>query len=623
MLEAIRERAQGWIARVILGLIALTFAFWGVDSYFQGSGTAPPAATIDDGTISQQDFLKALKQQGEVIAQQTGAKVEEKALRAQVMEQLVNANLLAQAAQKAGFAVLPQQIEAVLQGVEPFQEAGKFSPERLQAWLSSNGMGEQELRSMIADDILLKQVQIGYGEGAIAPLPSANRLNALLSQQREVNEAIYDRKDFIKAVAIDDKAVAAEYEARKADYATPAAVRLQYLVLSQAALEQQIQVSEEQARKFYESNPARYQEPERRRASHILIKTDAGADAKARAAAKAQAESLLAQIKQAPGKFAELAKQHSQDPASGERGGDLGTFTRDTMVKPFADAAFSMKQGEISGLVETQFGYHIIRLDGIVPGAKIGFEVAKSDILGELKQQEAQRRFVESAERFSNMVYEQPDSLEPAAKEFGLKIEESAWFEQKSAPAPLANARLLDAVFAEDARQKKQNVEAVEVAPNVLVSARVIEYRPAGQKPLAEVAAAIRLKLTGDKARTLAIDAGKQALAQAGASQVAWSAPMTVSRMQPLNLPPAAIKAIFRANTAKLPAYVGAETAEGYRLYRLGRVVPGQVQPEIAKRIQADLRRLITQEEMRAYLADLKARAKVKIDPAALEPKAE
>ncbi|MDD5390295.1 MAG: SurA N-terminal domain-containing protein [Gallionellaceae bacterium] len=624
MLEAIRERAQGWIARVILGLLALTFAVWGVESYLKGNGEAPPVAKVNDAEISQREFTKTLKDQVESMRREMGAKVDDKALRAKVMEQMVNTSLLSQAAQKAGFTVLDPQIQAVLAGIEIFQEAGKFSPARLDSWLRSQGMSQQHLMSMIAQDLLLKQVQIGYGEGAVAPMPIAVRLNALLAQQREVNEAVFDRKDFLKSASVDDKTVQAEYDAHKADYATPASLRVQYLVLSQAALEEKVQISDEQTHKFYEANAARFQEPERRRASHILIKIDAGADAKARAASKAKAEQILAEVKKAPAQFGELARKYSQDPASGEKGGDLGSFTRDMMVKPFSAAAFQMKQGEISDLVETQFGYHIIRLDGIVPGAKIGYEVAKGDIQKELRQQEAQRRFIETAERFSNLVYEQPDSLAPAAKEFGLKVEESSWFNRKSASAPLANERLLEAVFSEDAQKKRQNTEAIEVAPNTLMSARVIDYRPAGQRPVAEVAGEIRLKLSAERARKLAIEAGKKALENAATDQaINWSAAMTVSRMQPLNLPPLAIKAVFRAATGKLPAYVGAETPEGYRVYRLNRVTAGQAQPDMANRIRNDVRRLVAQEEMRAYLENLKANAKIKIEPSALEPKPE
>jgi peptidyl-prolyl cis-trans isomerase D len=623
MLEAIRERSQGWIAKVILILLIVPFALWGVDSYLSGGGQEPPAATIDDLEISQREFVKTLNEQQE----QMGGKVDEKALRQLVMDQLVNTRLLSQAAGKVGFSVLDPQIQSVLAGVEIFQENGAFSESRLDAWLKGRGMSRPELLAMIGQDLLLKQVQIGYGEGTVIATPSVNRLGSLLAQQREVNEIVFDLKAHSQAVQIDAKTLEAEYKARQADFATPAMVRVQYLVLSQAGLESGVQISEEQARKFFDENPAQFQEPEQRRASHILIKLEAGANAAAKQAAKARAEELLAQVRKSPASFADLARQHSQDPGSGANGGDLGAFSRDMMVKPFADAVWAMKPGEIQGLVESQFGFHIIRLDGILGGAKMGFAVVKDDIVKTLRQQEAQKRFAESAERFSNIVYEQPDSLEPAAKEFGLKIEQSDWIAPgKAEPAMLGDTRLIAALLSEDALQKKQNVEAIEVAPNTLVSARVIEHRPAGVRPFAEVSGEIRARLTNVAARKLATEAGKKALAAAIVGKpegLTLSAPMGVSRMQPMNLPPASVRAIFSAAAGKLPAWVGVESPEGYRVYRINRVTEATPPPEQVKAMRNDMRRMLAQEEMRAYLESTKARSKIKIAPTALEPKAE
>lgn len=622
MLEAIRERAQGWIAKVILALVTIPFALWGIDSYFKGGGKEPPAAEVNGEHISQREFVKTIQEQKEAL----GGRVEDKALRQLVMDQMVNTRVLSQAATKDGFAVVDPQIQAVLAGVDIFHENGKFSEARLEAWLRNRSMSRAELLAMIGQDLLMKQVQIGYGEGALAAKASADRLAALLSEQREVNEAVFDIKTYLNTVKVDDKQVEETYQAHRNDYATPAQVRASYVVLSQAQLAQGIDVTDEQARKHYDANQSRYQEPEQRRASHILIKVAEGGDAKVREAAKARAEQLLAEIRKAPARFAELARQSSEDPVSGANGGELGAFTRDAMVKPFADAVWSMKVGDLSGLVESQFGYHIIRLDGIVPGAKLGFEVVKDDIKKELKVQEAQKRFVDAADRFSNMVYEQPDSLEPAAKEFGLKVEESSWIAHgKVETGPLANPRLQDALFSDDAVTKRQNIEAVEVAPNTLVAARVIDHRPAGVRPLADVAAQIRANLIAQAARKLATDAGTKALeaARAGQAPAAMSAPMAVSRMQPMNLPPQSIKAIFRADAAKLPAFLGVESPDGYRLYRINRVVAGEAAPNMATQIRGDMRRLIAQEEMRAYLEYAKSKAKIKIAPATLEGKAD
>lgn len=622
MLEAIRNRAQGWIAKVILALLIVPFALWGVDSYFSGSGTEPPAAKVGDVEISQREFVKTLKEQEE----QLGGQVEPKALRQLVLDQLINTQALLQAASKSGFTVLDPQIQAVLAGIEIFQENGVFSDQKLAAWLSGRGMSEGELIGMIRQDLLLKQVQIGYGEGAIFAQPSVTGLANLLAQQREVNELVFDQKSYLTSVNIDAQTVENEYKTRQAEFSTPAMVRVQYLTLSQAGLAATVQVSEEQARKYYEENQSQFKEPEQRRASHILIKLDAAADAAVKAAAKARAEKLLAEVRQAPAKFAELARQHSDDPGSGANGGELGTFSRDMMVKPFADAVWGMKPGEIQGLVESQFGFHIIRLDGVLGGSKIGYEVVKNDIITALKEQEGQKRFVDAAERFSNMVYEQPESLAPAAKEFDLKIEESGWIGQGNAqPSLLADKRLLDALLSPDALTKKQNVEAVEVAPNTLVSARVIEHRPAGVRPLAEVAEQIRISLAASNARKNAIEAGKKALAAALAGQTpeGISASLTLSRMKPLGIPSTAVRAIFSAKANKLPTWVGVESAEGYRVYRINSVAANSAPPDQVTAIREDMRRLLAQEEMRAYLESVKARAKITIEPGALDPKLE
>ncbi|NWG86870.1 MAG: SurA N-terminal domain-containing protein [Hydrogenophilaceae bacterium] len=625
MLEAIRERAQGWIARIILGLIAVAFALWGVDWYFQGGGKEPTVATVGSSDISQRDFFEALKQQRDALGLKNNPSAElDKALRKQVVEQLIDVQLLTQASQAAGFSVSKAQLDAYLGGVELFQENGKFSQARLDAFLKSRGWSQQKLVQMVQQDMLLRQLQFAYGEGALASNTSSAQLAKLLSQQREVNEIIYDSKAFLNLIKIDDQAVEQAYNAQKQDYALPAQVRVQYLVLSQDAIKGQIQVSEASARQNYEASKARYQQAESRRASHILIQ--AGPDANSKAAAKAKAEKVLQEVKAKPARFAELAKQYSDDPGSAARGGDLGNFTRDMMVKPFADAAFQMKAGEISGLIETQFGYHIIRLDGIREGALVPFDQVKAEIMRELQGQEAARKFAEMAERFSNLVYEQPESLEPAAREFKLKIEESGWLSAgRAEPAILGNPRLIEALFSNDSLAKRQNTEAIEVAPNILVAARVLEHRPASTRPLVEVAAAIRLKLQAETAKKKAVEAGQQALQAAQNGQVpgGLSAPMTLSRMRPLNLPPTAVRAIFKADASKLPAWVGVETAEGYRLYRINRMIEGELPAEQVQQMRRDLQRLTAQTEMRAYLDGLKERFKVEVNQGALAEKTE
>jgi peptidyl-prolyl cis-trans isomerase D len=615
MLEAIRARSQSWIAKVILILLLIPFALWGIDSYFSGSGREAPVATIGDEEISPREFAQALRDQQEAL----GGRVEEKALRKQVMDQLVNVRLLTMAATRSGFSIADPQVHAVLADIELFRDNGEFSEARMDAWLRSRGQSRAELLKMIEQDMLLQQVQIGYGEGALVARPTAVRIANILGQTREVNEAVFDAAAYRGQVAIDDKAVAAEYQANQDKYATPEQVRVQYLTLSLAAIESGIQIDEARAREFHEANIARFSEPDQRAASHILIKTDS-------ANAKATAERLFAEVSKSPEKFAELARKHSEDPGSAVNGGDLGPHTRGVMVKPFEEAVWSMKPGEIRGPVESQFGYHIIRLDRVLPGTRMGFEVVRDEILREMRRDEAQRRFADAAERFGNLVYEQPDSLEPAAREFGLRIEESGWLSRggEAQVGLLGNPRLIEAVFHEDAVKQRQNSEAVEVAPNTLISARVLEHRPAGTRPFEDVAGEIRERLIAEAARKLAVAAGNRALqaARGGNTPVGLSAPMTVSRVNPLNLSAASIKAIFRADGGKLPTYVGAETSEGYRVYRVNRILAEDPQQaQMAEALRVEMRRMLAQEELRAYIESLKNATKIKITDSALDPK--
>ncbi|HEX8981056.1 MAG TPA: SurA N-terminal domain-containing protein [Parasulfuritortus sp.] len=628
MLEAIREHAQGWIAKLILALIIIPFALWGIDSYFKGDGKEQAVAKVGKDEIGQREFFQALQSQRDALQQRLHTKIDidNKDFRTGVLDQLVNTTLMSQAGRANGLVVPTGQIEAMIQSAQIFQSNGAFSEDLFQSWLQKQGLTKQGLIRLLQQDSYVQQFQMGYGQGALVSTAGVAQLAGLLAQQREVNEAVFSVKDYAKGVTVDDKAVEAEYNAHKADYAVPAQVRVQYLVLSADAIKSGIDISDQAARQYYEANKVKYQQPEQRHASHILIKADSTMSAADQAAAKAKAEKIYQELRAAPGKFAELAKQDSQDPGSAANGGDLGSFTRDTMVKPFADAVFSMKVGELSPPVKTEYGYHIIRLDGITPGQQVPFESVKAEIVGQLAQQEAERKFADEADKFSNMVYEQSDSLDPAAKQFNLKVQESGWMSRDHAdPALLAKPELMDAIFSQDSLDKRQNTEAIEVATDTLVSARVVDYKPAGTRPLSEVSADIRARLVAQAAKAKAVQAGEQALkqAQAGQAVAGLGAPMTVSRMQPLNLSPDSIKAIFKADAGKLPAAIGVATDDGYHLFRLTRVLnPAPPEAQI-QGIQRDLAGVVMKQEMDAYLAYAKAKAGVKIDDAVLEKKAD
>src|SRR3989475_98065 len=245
------------------------------------------------------------------------------------------------------------------------------------------------------------------------------------------------------------------------------------------------QVGADEIKASYESNISKYGEPEQRRASHILIAVKRGAGDAEKASARERAAQILSQLRKSPGSFAELAKKTSGDPGSASQGGDLGFFSRGMMVRPFEDAAFRLKPNQISDLVESDFGFHIIKITGIKAGKMKSLEAARPEIERELKKQRAARRFAEAAEAFSNLVYEQPESLGPAAERFKLTVQRARGVTRQSAPVPvLNNARLLAALFADDSIKNRRNTEAVETAPSVLVSARVLDHKPPSLRPV-------------------------------------------------------------------------------------------------------------------------------------------
>ena len=422
-------------------------------------------------------------------------------------------------------------------------------------------------------------------------------------------------------------AVKAYYDGHLAEFQLPEQVRAEYVALSADALAALETVSEADLRAWYDSNMrGKFEE---------------------RAAAKKKAEDVLAQLRAEPDKFAELAKQNSQDPGSKDNGGDLGFFARGAMIKPFEETAFKLKPGQMSGIVETDFGFHIIKLTAIkpakgdepeqrqashilitAPAAAKDFQAMRADIERDMKKQRLGKKFAEAAEAFTNLAYEQPDSLQPIADKFKLKIQQSGWLTRRAnaAAGPLGNQKLLDALFSPDSLKNKHNTEVVEGGPDTLLVARVIEHKPAAVRPLDEVKAEIAKKLIEQESIALAKARGaaKYAELQQGKDAgLTWGPAKSVSRDGKPVVHPDALKAIFRADASKLPVYLGVELRDrGYGLYRISRVIDAPPADEAReKSLQEQLARQAAQQDYTAYVAGLRAAAKIQINKANLEKK--
>jgi peptidyl-prolyl cis-trans isomerase D len=400
-------------------------------------------------------------------------------------------------------------------------------------------------------------------------------------------------------------------------------------VLDAESLRKQVTVPEEDLKKYYTENIARFSTPEERRARHILVKAEKNAPADVRAKAKAKAEEILAEVKKNPAAFPELAKKYSEDPGSAERGGDLDFFGRGAMTGPFDEAVFALKPGQLSGVVETDFGYHIIEVTAVRGGEKKSYEQVRAQIEDEVRRQLAQKRFSEVAVDFTNMVYEQSDSLKPAADKFKLEIKRAQ--EVRHAPGtgasgPLASAKFLDALFSPETLHNKRNTDAVETAPSQLVSGRVVRYTPAHTLPLAEVKDKVREKVAAQMASALAHKDGEARLADLKKdSNAALTGPaVVVSRATAKDLPRPVIDAVLRADPSKLPQPVGVDLGEaGYAVARITKVLGRDPIAAETGRAQAQYAQAWGDAEAQAYYAALKSRLKVDINPSSVTAAAE
>jgi len=439
--------------------------------------------------------------------------------------------------------------------------------------------------------------------------------------------AVVAAEGFLKDVKIDDAAVRAFYDANATAFQIPEQVKIEYVALTPEAIAGQLSVEAAEVRKQYDDNIKQYTKAEERQASHILIAVKPDASDADKAAAKAKAETLAAQARKNPAQFADLAKQNSQDPGSAAQGGDLGSFARDgSMVKPFEDAAFSAKQGEVVGPVQSDFGWHIIKVTAVKPGKTLPFEEAKAQIEQDLKRQKATRKFAETAEQFQNLVYEQAESLQPVAKTLNLQVQTTPFITRSQVQAlGMGNAKFAQAVFSPESLQAKRNTEAIEVAPNMLMAARVIESKAATPRPFDEVKDEIRRQLERKAASELAQTAGKEKLALLEAGKdagVGFGKPITLSRTQSQGVPQETVTRLFQVNEAKLPAYVGAPNPAGFSIYRVLKVIPPAA-PDAARltAFNGRIGEQVGREMFNAYLASLKAKTEVKINQANLEKK--
>lgn len=626
MLEALRKHTQGWMAKAILALITIPFALFGIDSYLNQAGSQVAVAKIDGSKISMQEYSNAVENarnymqgQGQKV---DAALLESPAFKQSVLNGIITRRLVETAVDDYRFKISDEQLSQHILGMSEFQSNGKFSEDTYNQLLAQNKLTPAKFEQSVRKDLAAQQVRDGLSNLVFMPKKVADQALASEFEQREVTVFDIKANEFANQVAVKPEQVQAYYNQHKTKFIAPAKVKLQFALLSAAGLVGQVSVTDEEVKQYYDENASKFQGNEQRQASHILIGFNANASAQDKAVAKQKAESILQQVKANPDRFEKLAIENSQDTGSASRGGDLGSFARGAMVKPFEDAAFAMKVGEVSNLVESEFGYHIIKLTGVT-GESSDFNSVKTNIKAELIFQKAQAKYAELADDFGNTVYEQSSSLEPVAKKFNLQVQASPAMTRDEISKFFKSERLASMVFSEEVLKEKRNSEAVEVSANNLVAARVSEYTPEAPRTFEEVKPGIESLLKIEAATALAKQKGEALIADLKAGKTPaldWISPVTVDRKNAQGLTDAVMKHVFKVNTRVLPAYEGFnEVNKGYTLIKVVAVNQKlKEDPSLAEKAYRVYASAIGSEMAYAYVSSLKAQKKIQVNPKAL-----
>lgn len=626
MFDSIRNHRR-WLMLFLLLLVFPSFVFFGVQGYNRFMEGDRAVAHVGGQPITPQEFEAAQRQQLDRIREQLGPNFDPKMFdtpqaRARILDQLIAQKAVAVETAKSHVLVSPARVIELIQSVPAFQQDGKFNYERYKTLLAAQGQSEQSFEARVTADLVQQSLVRAVADTSFVPKAVTDNVQRLIEEEREIRELRFRPEDFASQVKIGDTAITDFYNNNKAQFETPESLKAEYVVLTLDAVASQVTVTEDELRKAYDENKARYGREEQRRASHILITAGDNGSAKDKDGARKLAEEVLAKVKANPGDFAKLAKQYSKDPGSAANGGDLGLFGRNMMVKPFEDAAFGMKEGDISNVVESDFGFHIIRLTKIEPAQTKPFEEVRGEIEADYKRQQATKKFAEAAETFKNTVYEQADSLKPVAEKLKLPIQVAENVTRQGVPpAPgkpnVFTPRVIEALFAPEAIKNGRNTEDIETAPNTLVAARVAQYRPATQLPIEVVRDQIKSRLERTEAAKLAKEAGTKKLAELSAapSDAGFSKPRTVSRSKPEGMAEAALKAVMRAPTAKLPAFVGAELdGDAYGVFQVLSVkMPAQAETARKEQLTRSIQQTLGTGDNDAYVAALKTKYKAEV----------
>lgn len=543
MLQSIREKAQGWIAWVILGMIAITFVLWGVGDRLGINPRGQAAAEVNGDKITMAELDTVVERlQRQQSMQNPELEIDVNYLKQVALQNLIEVKALQYKTQEMGLRISDDQLKQILLTVPEFQENGAFSQERLNQFLKGMGYTQAAFLNEVRTNILVNQLQKGIVYSNFSLAPEAKTLIKFIEQKRDVDYVVIPASRFSKTIKISDADIDAYYKKHAEDFVTEEKASFEYLVLNAGDFQKDVQPTEDDLKGFYQKHIAQYTLPEKIKASHILIALPEGASKEDTQKAEQKAKDILAKLK-AGEDFSKLAQTYSDDTGSGKSGGELGTFGKGEMVPEFEKAAFALKKpGELSGLVRSQFGIHIIKLAEKFPETHEPFEKLRTELKAQYIEQKSDERISQIGDEISTLAYEQPDSLQPIADKFKLKINQTEIFSQDDPKELFKNPKLLKAVFSPEVLQDKHNSELIKIDDKKFVVARVNQHNPAKQKALETVKNDIVAYLTSEQAQKQAkalalkmaaeLDTGKTLLQVAQANNLSLQSKKSLVRKE-------------------------------------------------------------------------------------------
>lgn len=507
LLQKIRDHAQGWFAYLIIGMLIIPFAVWGINYYFEGGGPMD-AAVVGNSKISIQEFQRTFQQQRQRMQAMLGANADPSLLdgprlKQEVLRQMVNERVLDQFAHDQGLRISDRQLHDVLVALPAFQQNGKFDKNLYEQLLRSQGYVPTVFEEGMRQSLATEQLRNGIVVSALVTPAELDHLVALLKEQRELQYVTLPLARYIAQATVDDAAIEDYYQKNKDRFVKPEQVRVQFIELKLAQFAEGFTVTEDELKTAYQDQIGKYGRPEERQASHILVKLPANASEAEVEKARAKAQQMADAIHSGNKSFAQALQEATADPAGAAEGGELGVIGKGMFSDPaFETALFALqKPGDVSDPVRMPTGFHVIRLDGITPGQVKSFEEVRDEVSRELRQQQAEGRFYEVTQNLANLSYEHPDTLELAAQSLKAPVQESDWFSRQGGTGIVANPKVIESAFTDDILKRGVNSEPIEVEPGHVVVLRIKDHQDVTPRTLEEARDEIVKALREQQAR--------------------------------------------------------------------------------------------------------------------------